>query len=70
MDLPITRNTDLPPTLISRLRLWYLVLNQVGDALDCRLAQHLVGMYLEVVLSAEAHDILVRHRISYKNQHI
>ncbi|KAJ6516151.1 cell division control protein 54 [Mycena sanguinolenta] len=47
VDLPITRNIDLPPTLISRFDLLYLVLDQVDEALDRRLAQHLVGLYLE-----------------------
>ncbi|KAF9045310.1 MCM2/3/5 family-domain-containing protein [Panaeolus papilionaceus] len=47
VNLPITRNIDLPPTLISRFDLLYLVLDQVDDALDRKLAQHLVGLYLE-----------------------
>ena len=68
MNLPITRNIDLPLTLISRFDLLYLVLDQVDDALDRRLAQHLVGLYLEDAPSAEAQDILVRRRISYKNK--
>jgi len=62
VDLPITRNINLPPTLISRFDLLYLVLDQVDDALDRRLAQHLVGLYLEDAPSAEAQDILVRPR--------
>ncbi|KAJ7774278.1 cell division control protein 54 [Mycena maculata] len=47
VDQPITKNIDLPPTLISRFDLLYLVLDQVDEALDRRLAQHLVGLYLE-----------------------
>lgn len=47
VDLPITRNIDLPPTLISRFDLLYLVLDQVDETLDRKLAQHLVGLYLE-----------------------
>ena len=62
VDLPITRNIDLPPTLISRFDLLYLILDQVDDALDRRLAQHLVGLYLEDAPSAEAQDILVCRR--------
>ncbi|KAK7061499.1 DNA helicase [Favolaschia claudopus] len=46
-DQPITKNIDLPPTLISRFDLLYLVLDQVDETLDRRLAQHLVGLYLE-----------------------
>lgn len=46
-DLPITRNIDLPPTLISRFDLLYLIVDKVDESADRRLAQHLVGMYLE-----------------------
>lgn len=45
--LPITKNIDLPPTLISRFDLVYLVLDKVDEASDRRLARHLVGLYLE-----------------------
>ncbi|CAO1614734.1 unnamed protein product [Parajaminaea phylloscopi] len=45
--LPITRNIDLPPTLISRFDLVYLVLDKVDESSDRRLARHLVGLYLE-----------------------
>ncbi|KNZ72799.1 DNA replication licensing factor mcm4, partial [Termitomyces sp. J132] len=47
VNLPITRNIDLPPTLISRFDLLYLVLDRVDEAHDRKLAQHLVGLYLE-----------------------
>ncbi|TFK32059.1 cell division control protein 54 [Crucibulum laeve] len=47
VNLPVTRNIDLPPTLISRFDLLYLVLDQVDEVLDRKLAQHLVGLYLE-----------------------
>ena len=40
-------NLDLPPTLISRFDLLYLVLDNVDESLDRKLAQHLVGLYLE-----------------------
>ncbi len=43
----IMRNIDLPPTLISRFDLLYLVLDHVDEALDRKLAQHLVALYLE-----------------------
>ncbi|EJD43035.1 MCM-domain-containing protein [Auricularia subglabra TFB-10046 SS5] len=46
-NLPITRNIDLPPTLISRFDLLYLIVDKVDEAADRRLAQHLVGLYLE-----------------------
>lgn len=60
--MPITRNIDLPPTLISRFDLLYLVLDQVDEALDRRLAQHLVGLYLEDAPSTGGQDILVRKK--------
>ncbi|CAO1616067.1 unnamed protein product [Sympodiomycopsis kandeliae] len=47
VHLPITRNIDLPPTLISRFDLVYLVLDKVDEAADRRLARHLVSLYLE-----------------------
>ncbi|WFD22540.1 DNA helicase [Malassezia equina] len=47
MRLPITKNIDLPPTLISRFDLVYLVLDQIDEANDRRLAKHLVSLYLE-----------------------
>lgn len=45
--LPIPANIDLPPTLISRFDLLYLVLDKVDEMNDRRLAAHLVGLYLE-----------------------
>jgi len=39
-DLPITRNIDLPPTLIS-------VLDTIDEDLDRKLARHIVGLYLD-----------------------
>ena len=46
-NLPVPQNIDLPPTLLSRFDLVYLVLDQVDEANDRRLARHLIGMYLE-----------------------
>lgn len=59
VDLPITRNIALPPTLISRFDLLYLVLDQVDEHLDRKLAQHLVGLYLEDTPSTGGYDVLV-----------
>lgn len=58
--MTITRNIDLPPTLISRFDLLYLVLDQVDEILDRKLAQHLVGLYLEDSPETAGQDILVR----------
>ena len=62
-EWPITRNIDLPPTLISRFDLLYLVLDNVDEVSDRRLAQHLVGLYLEDSPETGGEDILVRLRV-------
>ncbi|KAF2268865.1 MCM-domain-containing protein [Lojkania enalia] len=46
-NLPVPQNIDLPPTLLSRFDLVYLVLDRIDEMNDRRLARHLVGMYLE-----------------------
>ncbi|KAI4173281.1 MAG: hypothetical protein LQ343_002992 [Gyalolechia ehrenbergii] len=46
-DLPVPQNIDLPPTLLSRFDLVYLILDRIDEQNDRRLARHLVGMYLE-----------------------
>ncbi|PCH37479.1 MCM-domain-containing protein [Wolfiporia cocos MD-104 SS10] len=60
----ITRNIDLPPTLISRFDLLYLVLDQVDEAIDRKLAQHLVGLYLEDAPQTIDQDILPLDQLS------
>lgn len=56
--LPIPANIDLPPTLISRFDLLYLVLDKVDEMNDRRLAAHLVGLYLEDRPATMGADIL------------
>lgn len=46
-ELPVPQNIDLPPTLLSRFDLVYLILDRIDEQSDRRLARHLVGMYLE-----------------------
>ncbi|KAK9462542.1 MCM2/3/5 family-domain-containing protein [Lipomyces oligophaga] len=46
-NLPVTQNIDLPPTLLSRFDLVYLILDKVDESADRRLARHLAGLYLE-----------------------
>lgn len=46
-NLPVPQNIDLPPTLLSRFDLVYLVLDRIDESTDRKLARHLVGMYLE-----------------------
>ena len=61
INLPVPQNIDLPPTLLSRFDLVYLVLDRIDEQNDRRLARHLVGMYLEdTPENASAQEILVR----------
>lgn len=46
-NLPVPQNIDLPPTLLSRFDLVYLVLDKVDEQMDRKLAKHIVGMYIE-----------------------
>ncbi|KAK6463972.1 MCM2/3/5 family-domain-containing protein [Scheffersomyces coipomensis] len=46
-NLPVTANIDLPPPLLSRFDLVYLILDKVDENLDRQLARHLTDMYLE-----------------------
>jgi DNA replication licensing factor MCM4 len=46
-NLPVTSNIDLPPPLLSRFDLVYLILDKVDEKIDRQLARHLTDMYLE-----------------------
>jgi DNA replication licensing factor MCM4 len=46
-DLPVPQNIDLPPTLLSRFDLVYLILDRVDEKADRRLAKHLLSLYLD-----------------------
>jgi DNA replication licensing factor MCM4 len=70
----VVENIQLPPTLLSRFDLIYLVLDQPNELHDRRLARHLVGLYYENVerKNAEAlisKDVLTRY-ISYARRAI
>ncbi|BGP44130.1 MCM DNA helicase complex subunit [Rhodotorula kratochvilovae] len=71
---PITRNIDLPPTLISRFDLLYLVLDKIDDKSDRMLARHLVGLYLEDKPQTAGVDIMkiedLTAYISWARNHI
>ena len=53
-QLSVVENIKLPPTLLSRFDLIYLVLDKPNAANDRRLAQHLVSLYHDVSSSATA----------------
>jgi len=44
-SLSVVENIQLPPTLLSRFDLIYLVLDKIDDQGDARLARHLVSLY-------------------------
>lgn len=45
--LSIVENINLPPSLMSRFDLLYLILDKANEWDDRRLAQHITGLYLE-----------------------
>ncbi|KAJ8323951.1 hypothetical protein BDV3_002130 [Batrachochytrium dendrobatidis] len=47
-NLSVPENVNLPPPLMSRFDLLYLILDKPSERDDRRLAQHLVSMYLHV----------------------
>ncbi|RFU31335.1 hypothetical protein B7463_g5024, partial [Scytalidium lignicola] len=46
-NLPVPQNIDLPPTLLSRFDLVYLILDRIDETNDRRLARHLLSMYID-----------------------
>lgn len=46
-DLSVPQNIDLPPTLLSRFDLVYLMLDRPDERTDRKLAKHLLSLYLE-----------------------
>ncbi|KAI0283726.1 MCM2/3/5 family-domain-containing protein [Russula brevipes] len=69
VNLPVTRNIDLPPALISRLDLLYLVLGEVNETLDHKLAQHLVRLYIEDNPETGGEGILPLDQLSWAPQY-
>lgn len=43
--LSVVKNINIPPTLLSRFDLIYLILDKHSDAYDRRLANHIVSLY-------------------------
>ena len=68
----VVENIQLPPTLLSRFDLIYLILDQPNVDSDRRLAKHLVGLYYEepdIVEPPLSHDLL-RDYILYARETI
>ena len=58
-NLPVTKNIDLPPPLLSRFDLVFLILDKIDKNLDEKLANHISNMYLENSISnASTFEIL------------
>jgi DNA replication licensing factor MCM4 len=75
-NLPIPQNIDLPPTLLSRFDLVYLILDKIDEVSDRRLATHIVGMYLEdrpqhatsedIIVTRGQAKLTIANRITYR----
>lgn len=70
--LSVVENIQLPPTLLSRFDLIYLILDSPNVEHDRRLAQHLVGLYYETpnVVEPPLDQTLLRDYIEYARENI
>ena len=68
----VVDNIQLPPTLLSRFDLIYLILDQPNPDQDRQLAQHLVGLYYETpnIVQPPLDQTLLRDYIDYARQNI
>ncbi|KAL7490291.1 hypothetical protein ACHAW6_016045 [Cyclotella cf. meneghiniana] len=71
-SLSVVENIQLPPTLLSRFDLIYLILDAPNVDSDRQLAQHLVGLYYETpnVVEPPMDHTLLRDYISYARENI
>ncbi|VVT50017.1 uncharacterized protein SAPINGB_P002559 [Magnusiomyces paraingens] len=74
-DLSVVQNIDLPPPLLSRFDLVYLMLDKVDERADRQLARHLASMYLDdTPENASRYEVLPIEKltmyISYAKEHI
>ena len=71
-NMSVVENIQLPPTLLSRFDLIYLILDSPNIDHDRRLAQHLVGLFYEVpnVIEPPMDQKLLRDYIEYAREHI
>ena len=70
--MSVVENIKLPPTLLSRFDLIYLILDSPNVENDRRLAQHLVGLYYETpnVTRPPMDQDLLRDYIEYAREYI
>jgi|MDTB01.1.fsa_nt_gb DNA replication licensing factor MCM4 len=68
----VVENIQLPPTLLSRFDLIYLILDKADSEKDRRLAQHLVGLYFEEPKLPENNidQTLLRDYIAYSRRFV
>jgi DNA replication licensing factor MCM4 len=68
----VVDNIQLPPTLLSRFDLIYLILDQPNVERDRQLAQHLVGLYYETpnIVEPPLDQKLLRDYIDYARKNI
>ncbi|KAJ3130470.1 hypothetical protein HK098_000035 [Nowakowskiella sp. JEL0407] len=57
-NLSMVQNINLPPSLMSRFDLLYLVLDVPSERDDRRLAQHLAGLYLDNIEEEDREEII------------
>ncbi|KAI7858561.1 MCM2/3/5 family-domain-containing protein [Circinella umbellata] len=57
-SLSVPQNVNLPPPLLSRFDLLYLILDRVDEDADRQLARHLVSLYMEDQLETAGVDVL------------
>ena len=71
-QLSVVDNIKLPPTLLSRFDLIYLILDAPNVESDRRLAQHLVGLYYETpnVVQPPLDQSLLRDYIAYARENV
>lgn len=71
-NLSVVENIKLPPTLLSRFDLIYLILDSPNADQDRRLAQHLVGLYYDNpdVVEPPMDTDLLRDYIDYAREHV
>jgi DNA replication licensing factor MCM4 len=71
-NLSVVENIKLPPTLLSRFDLIYLILDSPNVDSDRQLAQHLVGLYYESpnVVQPPLDTALLRDYIDYARENI